>query len=57
MTLSTSAVAVCCCSDLVSSRVRSRSALEQPHVLDGDHCLVGEGGDQLDLLFGEWLDR
>ena len=29
--------------------------LEQPHVLDGDHSLVGEGGDQLDLLVGEWL--
>ena len=29
-------------------------ALEQAHVLDGDHCLVGEGRDQLDLLVGEW---
>ena len=28
---------------------------EQPRVLDGDHCLVGEGGYQLDLLFGEWV--
>ena len=28
--------------------------LEQPHVLDGDHRLIGEGGDQLDLLVGEW---
>ena len=27
--------------------------LKQPHVLDRDHCLVGEGGDQFDLLFGE----
>ena len=26
---------------------------EQSHVLDGDHCLVGEGGEQLDLLIGE----
>ena len=24
--------------------------LEQPHVLDGDHGLVGEGFEQLDLL-------
>ena len=28
--------------------------LEQPHVLDRDHCLVGEGLDELDLLVGEW---
>ena len=27
--------------------------LEQPHVLQGDDGLVGEGGDQFDLLFGE----
>ena len=27
--------------------------LEQPHILDGDHGLVGEGRDQLDLLVGE----
>ena len=27
--------------------------VEQPHVLDRDHRLVGEGGDQLDLLVGE----
>ena len=31
--------------------------VEQPHVLDGDHRLVGEGGDQLDLLVGEWPHR
>ena len=30
--------------------------LEQPHVLERDDRLVGEGGDQLDLLFGETLD-
>ena len=28
---------------------------EQPHVLDGDHRLVGEGFKQGDLLVGEWL--
>ena len=28
--------------------------VEQPHVLDRDHRLVGEGCDQLDLLLGEW---
>ena len=27
--------------------------LEQPHVLDGDHRLVGEGLEQLDLLVAE----
>ena len=27
--------------------------LEQPHVLDGDDRLVGEGLEQLDLLVGE----
>src|SRR5262249_29879237 len=27
--------------------------IEQPHVLDGDHRLVGEGGGQLNLLRGE----
>jgi hypothetical protein len=27
--------------------------LEQPRVLDGDHRLIGEGLDQLDLLLDE----
>jgi hypothetical protein len=27
--------------------------LEQPHVLDGNHGLVGEGRGKLNLLFGE----
>ena len=36
--------------------LRSRLHLvEQPHVLDRDHRLVGEGLDQLDLLVGERL--
>ena len=30
--------------------------VEQAHVLDRDHRLVGEGGDQLDLLVGERPD-
>ena len=43
---------------LVLARLRELAALvldfvEQPHVLDRDHRLVGEGGDQLDLLVGE----
>ena len=28
--------------------------LEQPHVLDRDHRLVGKGGDQLNLFFCIW---
>src|SRR6202011_2202389 len=28
--------------------------VEQAHVLDGDHGLIGEIGDQRDLLVGEW---
>ena len=46
MTLSTSAVAVCCCSGFAQ-------LVEQPRVLDGDHGLGGEILDQLDLLVGE----
>src|SRR5215510_6817214 len=29
---------------------------QEPGVLDGDHRLVGEGGDQLDLLVGKGLN-
>ena len=32
---------------------RFAQLVEQPRVLDGDDGLVGEGGDQLDLLVGE----
>ena len=46
MTLSTSAVAVCCCSDLAQ-------LIEQPRVLNRDHGLSGEVFHQLDLLVGE----
>ena len=53
MTWSTSTVAVCCSSDSVSSSRALLLRLEQPRVLDGDHRLVGEGGDQLDLLIGK----
>ena len=40
------------------ARLRELAALvldfvEQPHVLDCDHRLVGEGRDQIDLLVGE----
>ena len=53
MTLSTSAVAVCCCSASLSSRGARLHLLEQPHVLDRDHRLVGEGLDELDLPLRE----
>ena len=46
MTLSTSAVAVCCCK-------RFAQLVEQARVLDGDDGLGGEVLDQLDLLVGE----
>ena len=49
MTLSTSAVAVCCCSASESVRY----LFEQPDVLDRDHGLVGEGLQQLDMMRGE----
>ena len=45
MTFSTSAVAVCCCSDPRDPRLRL-NLLEQPRVLDRDHRLVGEGLQQ-----------
>ena len=48
ITLSTSAVAVCCCSGFAQ-------LVEQPRVLDGDHRLRGEVLHQLDLLVGERL--
>ena len=46
---------------LVLARLGELAALlldfvEQPHVLDGDRGLVGEGGHQLDLLVGERPD-
>ena len=44
-----SLVAVCCSK-------RFLEFLEQPDVLDGDDGLVGEGFEQLDLLFREWAN-
>src|SRR6476620_3645923 len=31
--------------------------VEQPHVLDCNHRLVGERVDQIDLLLGKWVNR
>ena len=53
MTLSTSLVAVCYSSDFLKLARARLHLVEQPHVLDRDHRLVGEGGEQLDLLVGE----
>ena len=50
MTPKISLVAVCCSN---ASVILAFPVLEQPHVLDGDHRLVGEGFKQLDLRRGE----
>ena len=41
---------------LAQFRVALLEFLEQPHVLDGDDRLVGEGLQQRDLLLGERTD-
>ena len=46
MTPKISLVAVCCSNDFLEF-------LEQPHVLNGDHRLVGKGFKQLDLCRSE----
>ena len=53
MTLSTSEVAVCCCSNSSRSRVFGLNLVEQPSVLDSDHSLVGECFQKFDLGIGE----
>ena len=53
MTRRISPVAVCCSSVSRQVAVARLQLLEQPHVLDGDDGLVGEGLEQLDLLVGE----
>ena len=55
MTRRISLVAVCCSSARSPARELGKRTIlllqlgEQPHVLDGDHRLVGEGLEQLDL--------
>ena len=49
MTPKISLVAVCC-------SATSFQFLEQPDVLDGDHCLVGKGFEQFDLLLRKRTD-
>ena len=53
MILSTSAVAVCCWSDSLKSSVRRLHFLEQPHVPDSDHRLIGKGLQQVNLFVAE----
>ena len=53
MILRTSPTAVCCCRDSLRSLVRCLNFVEQPHILDGDHGLVGEGLQQLNVMVGE----
>ena len=50
MTLSTSAVAVCCCSDFAEIVGALAHFVEQPRILDGDHGLVGKILNKCDLL-------
>ena len=47
MTLSTSAVAVCCCKDFAKFA-------EETRVFDGDHRLRRETRQQINLLVGKW---
>ena len=53
MTLRTSLVAVCCCSDFGKIVGALAKLVEQARVLDGDDGLGGEARHQLDLLVGE----
>ena len=41
---------------LAQFRVALLEFLEQPHVLDGDHRLIGESFEQRNLFFREWTD-
>ena len=50
---STSAVRRLMLQGLAQFGVALAEFLEQPHVLDGDHRLVGEGLEKRDLLVGE----
>ena len=53
MTLSTSAVAVCCSRELCQLERTCLDLLEQAGVLDCDHGLIGERPQQLRLALGE----
>ena len=53
MTRRMSLVAVCCSSAVGQLAVARLQLREQPHVLDRDDRLVGEGLEQRDLLVGE----
>ena len=53
ITLRTSAVAVCCCSEFRQVFRFCLDLLEQPDVFNGDHRLVSECRDQINLLWVE----
>ena len=46
-------MAVCCSKSLGEITVLGLQFLEQSGILDGDHRLVGKGGNQLDLFVCE----
>jgi len=55
MTLSTSAVAVCCCSDSPQILGARLHLFEQTDIADRDHRLIGKGLQQGNLLVAERL--
>ena len=52
MTRSISLVAVCCSKGFSKIAITRLQFFKQPDVLDGDHGLIGEGFEQLDLRPG-----
>ena len=54
ITLSTSAVAVCCCNDFATPMLAQ--LLQQPRIFDCDYSLVGKSRNQLDLTVTEGLN-
>ena len=41
---------------LAQFRIALLDLLEQPHIFDGDNCLVSKGLEEIDLLVGERFD-
>ena len=54
MTWRTSDVAVCCSKDFGKVIGALAQLIQQARVLDGDHRLIGEGRNELYLLFSKW---
>jgi hypothetical protein len=53
MTLSTSEVRSLLLQRLSEIVGAPSEFVQQPRILDGDHCLGGKGGDEVNLLVGE----